>query len=96
VGEREFACIGLDNPKNPYNVGSVLRAADARSFAPSWEIVRPGLALGGEAKGPLSGGDPVFCVSAKGREVALAGITFKRTWGYGTPTNVAAEKGGAT
>ena len=25
--ERGFACVGLDNPKNPINVGSVLRAA---------------------------------------------------------------------
>lgn len=35
----------------------------------------------------LTGGDPVYYVTDAGREVALAGIVFKRQWGYGTPTN---------
>lgn len=35
----------------------------------------------------VTGGDPVFYVTDAGREAALAGITFKRRWGYGKPTN---------
>lgn len=35
----------------------------------------------------ITGGDPVFYVTDAGREAALAGITFKRRWGYGVPTN---------
>lgn len=35
----------------------------------------------------ITGGDPVYYVTEAGREVALAGITFKRRWGYGAPTH---------
>lgn len=35
----------------------------------------------------LSGGCPVFAVTDAGREAALAGLTFKRRWGYGVPVN---------
>lgn len=30
----------------------------------------------------ITGGCPVYAVTDSGREVALAGITFKRRWGY--------------
>lgn len=36
---------------------------------------------------PITGGMPAFCVTDAGTEAALAGITFKKTWGYGTPQN---------
>lgn len=32
-------------------------------------------------------GDPLYVVTNAGREAALAGITFKRRWGYGEPTH---------
>lgn len=35
----------------------------------------------------ITGGCPVFYVTDAGRAAALAGITFKRLWGYGTPTH---------
>lgn len=35
----------------------------------------------------MTGGDPLFVVTDKGREHALAGITFKRKYGHGRPTN---------
>lgn len=35
----------------------------------------------------ITGHAPVFYVTDLGREAALAGIVFKRRWGYGTPTN---------
>ena len=35
----------------------------------------------------LFGGSPVYCVTDAGREHALAGLTFKRRWGYGRPVN---------
>lgn len=52
-----------------------------------WDgLVSDGLATRREGSA-ITGGDPVFYVTDAGREAALAGITFKRTWGYGTPTN---------
>lgn len=35
----------------------------------------------------ISSGFPVFMVTDAGRAHALAGITFKRRWGYGRPVN---------
>lgn len=33
----------------------------------------------------ITGGEPVFIVTDEGRVRALAGIVFRRTWGYGEP-----------
>jgi hypothetical protein len=35
----------------------------------------------------ITGGDPVYYVTDAGREHALAGLTFKRRWGYATPVH---------
>lgn len=54
---------------------------------PAWDqLVADGLATkrpGNE----ITGGYPVYYVTDAGREMALAGLTFKRRWGYGIPTN---------
>lgn len=55
------------------------------------EIVWDGLVAEGFATrregGVLSNHAPTFFVTDAGREAALAGIRFKRRWGYGSPTN---------
>lgn len=53
-----------------------------------WEsLVADGLAQRTSNGDQVTGGAPVYVVTDAGRDVALAGITFKRQWGYGTPTN---------
>ncbi len=56
--------------------------------AAAWRMmVDEGLATLVREGSSITGGDPMFSVTEKGRELALAGITFKRRWGYGEPTN---------
>lgn len=53
-----------------------------------WDaLVAQGLARRSEGNS-LSGGDPVFSLTQLGREHALAGIVYKRKWGYGKPTHL--------
>ena len=68
----------------PYRNHFVAGLKDAQAWR---ELVTEGLASGGHSRGELSDGDPVFYVTDYGQEVALAGITFKRKWGYGKPVN---------
>jgi hypothetical protein len=51
------------------------------------ELVRGGLAVLVSEGNEHTGGDPVFAVSFLGQSHALAGLTFKRVWGYGKPVN---------
>lgn len=53
----------------------------------AWEgLVAAGLATKREG-GLITGGFPTFYVTDAGREYALAGIVFKRRWGYGSPVH---------
>ncbi len=72
-----------DRWRKPYRNYFVAGARDAATWR---DLVSQGLArLVGEGR-DVTGGDPVFVVTDKGRAVALAGIAFKRVWGYGSPT----------
>ena len=54
-------------------------------YADAWrELERAGLAKCTRNGSDMTGGFPVFVVTEAGRAVALAGLTFKRVWGYGT------------
>jgi hypothetical protein len=54
---------------------------------PTWDaLVAEGFATK-RAGNAITGGDPVYYVTDAGREHALAGLTFKRRWGYGSPVN---------
>jgi len=53
-----------------------------------WEVlVSDGFALCISRGREITGGARVYTVTDEGRAVALAGLTFKRRWGYGAPTN---------
>lgn len=52
----------------------------------AWEeLTAAGLATRVREGSDLTGGCPVYVVTDAGREAALAGLTFKRRWGYGRP-----------
>jgi len=54
-----------------------------------WEgLVADGLAKRIRGESDLTGGCPVYVVTADGEKAALAGIVFKRKWGRGVPTNL--------
>lgn len=56
---------------------------------PEWEaLVAAGHAQKVSNGNPITGGMPCYAVTEAGREVALAGITYKRRWGYSTPMAV--------
>lgn len=50
------------------------------------QLVAEGLATKREGN-QITGGCPVYYVTDAGREAALAGLVFKRQWGYGIPAN---------
>lgn len=56
---------------------------------PVWdELVVEGLAVRRAALGSVLFGDsPCYHVTPEGRDVALAGIKYKRVWGYGQLVN---------
>lgn len=55
---------------------------------PVWDgLVADGLARRVREGCDLTGGCPLYVVTADGEAAALAGIVFKRRWGYGTPVN---------
>lgn len=67
--------------KKPYRNHFVAGGGDEKTWD---ELVAQGFAT--KRKGNnITGGCPVFYVTDAGREVALAGIVFKRRWGYGEP-----------
>lgn len=49
------------------------------------DLVTKGLAVLLREGSERTGGCPVYVVTDAGREAALAGLTFKRRWGYGRP-----------
>lgn len=54
----------------------------------AWDgLVTDGLARKSSDGNELTGGDPCYVVTENGREKALAGLSFKKRWGYGTPEN---------
>jgi hypothetical protein len=69
--------------KKPYRNHFVAGLDDAVVWD---ELVTKGFAVKNEG-GILTGGDPVYYVTDLGKEAALAGIIYKKKWGYGTPTN---------
>lgn len=70
--------------KKPYRNHFVAGDHDA----PIWDaLVTDGLARKTSNGNPITGGMPAYVVTDAGREAALAGIIFKRRWGYGNPTN---------
>lgn len=76
----------LNGPKwkKPFRNHYVAGSADQ----PIWEaLVTEGFAKKTTSGSPLTGGDPCYTVTPAGQTAALAGLTFKRNWGYGTPTN---------
>lgn len=51
---------------------------------PAWDaLVSAGFARKTSTGNAITGGCPLYAVTDDGRERALAGITFKRRWGYG-------------
>ena len=55
---------------------------------PVWRaLVKKGMASVIREASYISGDRPVFEVTDAGREHALAGIVFKRRYGYGMPSN---------
>lgn len=58
------------------------------SDAPAWcSLAAKGMATLVHNGNEMTGGCPVFVVTDAGRTHALAGIVFKRRYGYGRPTN---------
>jgi hypothetical protein len=54
----------------------------------AWEsLVVDGLAQRMRVAAVLTDGHPAYSVTDAGRTAALDGLTFKRRWGYGVPTN---------
>lgn len=54
----------------------------------AWEaLVADALAECTSHGNEITGGARAYAVTDTGRSAALAGLTFKRRWGYGTPTN---------
>jgi len=51
------------------------------------ELVDAGYAERVSLPTELSGGMPTYRITEAGRFAALAGIEFKRRWGYGSPVN---------
>ena len=62
-------------------------AAGGDSVAVWRELVAEGLAGAFAHQDDVTDEDPVFYVTDAGRAAALAGLTFERKYGYGTPTN---------
>lgn len=75
---------GGDRWKKPYRNHFVAGGDDA----PVWyALVEEGFAKLTSKGNPITGGDPSFCVTEAGAKAALAGIVFKKIWGYGLPEN---------
>lgn len=69
--------------KKPYRNHFVAGGDDVRV----WDgLVADGFATKREGS-VLTDSMPCYYVTDTGRTAALAGIIFKRTWGYGTPVN---------
>lgn len=70
--------------KKPYRNHFVAGEDDAIVWR---KLVEEGFARLLSKGNEITGGCPAFAVTDAGRTAALAGIIFKRTWGYGTPVN---------
>jgi hypothetical protein len=83
LGVRPYSWVGGLRWSKPYRNHFV--AGD--DHVATWRaLVGAGLAKEYRA-GDLTGGMPAFLVTDSGRAEALAGLTFKRRWGYGMPTH---------
>lgn len=83
LGVHRYDCRGVKRFKKSYRNYFVAGG----DHVVIWDgLVAQGFATKREGN-QITGGCPVFYVTDAGRAAALAGITFKRLWGYGTPTN---------
>lgn len=73
-----------DRWSKPYRNHFVAGARDESAWR---DLVRGGLAGVMREGSARTGGCPVFYVTYLGQQHALAGLTFKRRWGYGRPVN---------
>ena len=89
IAEEMRHAIGVE--PHPYK-GDTYSAPTKRNHfvggGSEWDaVVSQGLATRSEGSS-LTGGDPVYSLTASGREHALAGIDYKRKWGYGRPVHL--------
>jgi hypothetical protein len=75
---------GLGRWKKPWRNYFVAGESDADAWC---SLAAQGMATLTSNGNELTDNCPVFTVTNKGREHALAGIIFQRKYGYGRPTN---------
>jgi len=68
----------------PYRNYFVAGGSDADTW---YSLATQGLAKLLRNGSEISGGDPIFAVTDEGKKYALAGITYKCHYGYGSPEN---------
>lgn len=83
LGVHGYTHTGGTRWKKPYRNHFVAGGEDIAVWD---DLVTKGFAVGRPGN-EITGGGPVYFVTEAGRAAALDGISFKKTWGYGTPTN---------